>query len=115
MKEKIEVKNAKITGARLLIEDHGILTIFLDLDYGGSGQSFGGYALHISSKKNYGRDVGGFFIWRILETVGVWDWNDLTGKTIRVKAAYDKVHAIGNIIEDRWFDPQKEFAVRYPE
>ena len=40
-----EIKNAIITGTYLGIEDHGILTFWLYLDYGGSGQGFGGYQL----------------------------------------------------------------------
>lgn len=104
----VEIKNAIISDAKIFVEDHGLLSAFVYLDYGCVGQGFGGYSLynpnHISAK-NY----CGHFIWRTMEVVGVSSWNELKGKTVRVKASHERVHAIGHIIKDDWFDPSVDF------
>ena len=94
-----EIKNARITSAEIEIENHGILTCWLYLDYDGAGQGFGGYEITLNA---------GWWIDRILKTVGVQNWADLEGKNIRAEVEHIKVHRIGHIIEDRWFDPEKE-------
>lgn len=105
----METKNAVITCAEIFIEDHGILTAFLYLDYGGESQGFGGYGLQSNSWPNDTPNRAGMFIRRTLEVVGVDNWKNLPGKTIRVKADHTKVHSIGHIIKDNWFTPQEEF------
>jgi len=113
----IEVRNAIITKATITNDDHGLLSAWLSLDYGGSGQDFGGYALYLPfapnpkdfknsiNQKNY----AGHFIWRCMEVADVTEWSKLVGKTIRVKAEHSKVHAIGHIVKDDWFDPSADF------
>lgn len=104
----IELRNAIIRGATLSTSDHGVLSSFIDLDYGDSGQGFGGYALFSPewfSKANY----AGLWIWRCCEVAGVTEWANLKGKTIRAKYDHMKVYAIGHIIKDIWFDPSNEF------
>ena len=105
----IVTKNAVITSARITNDDHGVLSAWLMLDYGGSGgQGFGGYALYyprLDTQANY----AGRFIWRVLEIAGVEKWSDLEGRSIRVKAEHSKVHAIGHILRDDWFNPSEEF------
>lgn len=100
----MEIKNALIRKVRLGFEDHGFLTAWLDLDYGGVHQGFGGYGIG-SAGANY----CGEFIKRTLNVVGVREWSELPGKTIRVKREHTSVHAIGHIIEDRWFAPGEVF------
>lgn len=90
------------------VEDHGIFTCFLNLDYGGLSQSFGGYALDKYDKKEdtrLGTAYGLEFIRRILATLEVSSWEKLPGTHIRVVAQHDKVLSIGHIIKDRWFAP----------
>lgn len=104
-----EIKNAIITGTNLGYESHGILTCMISLNYGGSGQGFGGYALDKwNGKERNGTAYGTEFIRRIIKTVGVENWEDLKGKHVRVDASWGKVHGIGNIIEDKWFYPEKD-------
>lgn len=100
----IEIKNAIIKDADLDIEQ-GFLTAWIMLDYGTVSQGFGGFNLYPPVRYNY----AGLFIHRILEIVGVDKWSKLRGKTIRAKTDCGKVHAIGHIIKDDWFDPEQEF------
>ena len=100
----IEEKVALISSTMLGKEDHGIMTAYLHLDYGGGGQGFGGYAL----KDKY-LDT---FITRVLKTAGVGTWEQLKGKYIRVKSEHAKIHAIapvlgGDFVE--WFNPKEVF------
>jgi hypothetical protein len=114
---EIEIKNAVIKSAEITNDDHGLLTAWLTLDYGGSGQGFGGYSLYLpKSFTHHSMNINyaGHFIWRVMEIAGVNKWSQLTGKTVRVKQEHSGVHAIGHIVKDDWFNPQEDFAkVRY--
>jgi hypothetical protein len=106
-----EIVNAVIESARFDMERG--LSAWLSLNYGGSGQGFGGYLLYAPA--GWAAHPGslnycGHFIWRVLEIAGVGDWSELPGRTIRVRRTFDKVEAIGHIIKDDWFDPTAEFA-----
>lgn len=110
----IESKNAVIEKATITNDDHGLLSAWLSLDYGGSGQGFGGWSLYLPSGFTHhdpkGPNFAGHFIWRVMEIAGVSEWGKLPGKTIRVRAEHSKVHAIGHIVKDDWFEPSKDFA-----
>ena len=101
-----ELKNATITEVRLSNGDHGLLSAWLTLDYGGSMQNFGGHALYNPNHKT--PNYAGLFIWRVLEVVDVSEWSKLVGKTIRVRAGHNGVEAIGHIVNDVWFHPSEE-------
>lgn len=109
--DEINIKNAIITGARIDAGDRGLLTAWLDLDYGGSGQCFGGWALYLPKSYSHHRleSVAGHFIFRCMEIAGVGEWSQMFGKTIRVRADHGRVHAIGHIVKPDWFDPKKDF------
>jgi hypothetical protein len=100
----VEIRNAIIKSVSLGIEDHGFLTAYLHLDYGGTEQGFGGYCLSAPGA-NYGAE----FIRQCLEVVGVREWEDLPGSTVRVKSEHTKAHAIGHIVKERWFNPTELF------
>ncbi len=95
-----EIENAKIESTTLTSnEGHGIPSCMLHLDYGDSRhQGFGGYDL-----RHYGIDM----IVRILDTVGVEHWEDLTGKYIRAEIKDGLIIAIGHITEDQWYYPKE--------
>ncbi len=102
----IEERNARIERTRLFVEDHGMLTAFLYLDYGnGLHQGFGGYALYLPS--GYG-DCGGKFVYSILKTIEQDSWDDLKDKIVRVRIENGLVRAIGHPIKDQWFAPGDE-------
>jgi len=110
--EEPKEKNAKIKGVSLTMEDHGVLSAYLHLDYGGACQSFGNYELYSPyyyQTHQKQANFAGHFIWRCMEIAGVERWEDVAGKTIRVRARHDGIDAIGNIIEDDWFYPSKDF------
>lgn len=109
----MEIKNAIIESAVIDTGDRGLLTAWLFLDYGGSGQGFGGYSLYLPKDYKHHTNKGDFaghFIFRCMQIAGVEKWSDLKGKTIRVKATNDGVEAIGHIVKDDWFNPSEDFA-----
>lgn len=111
--DEVEEKNAIIESVSLTTSERGLLTSYLGLDYGGAGQGFGGYALYLPKSWTHhdpAHPFAGHFIFRVLEIAGVEDWSKLPGRTVRVKASHCKVHAIGHIVKDDWFDPEKDFA-----
>lgn len=92
-----EWKIAKITNVSFGYEDHGILTCMLHLDYGGSAQGAGGYALDEldkATKERRGTAYGLDFIIRTMRAVGVEEWGQLTGKTIYALSSWSKVYGI---------------------
>lgn len=109
----IEIKNAVIESVSINDGERGLLTAYLYLTYGKSGaQGFGGHALYLPKSYSHHKiDLGfaGHFIFRCMQIGGVSRWEDLNGKTIRVKAEHSKVHAIGHIVNDDWFEPAIDF------
>lgn len=108
----IETKNAVIENAEIFVEDHGLLTAYITLDYGGSGQGFGGWGLYLPKTFTHHKlaSPAGHWIFRVLEVAGVEKWSQLKGKTVRVQSEFTKVHAIGHIVKDDWFNPAEDFA-----
>jgi hypothetical protein len=111
----IETRNAVIVSATITNDDHGLLSAWVHLDYGGSGQGFGGYALYLPTSFTHGGmtqpNFAGHFIWRVMEIAGVADWSKLAGKTVRAKCEHSKVHAIGHIVKEDWFNPTGDFEL----
>ena len=112
------IRNAVIESTHLGWEDHGILTCYLYLDYGGSSQGFGGYALDEPTTDRSGKFAGRAgsatgmrFIERILKTVGAEKWEDLKGKHVRVRQDNCTVHSIGHFLEEKWFSPEEFCAL----
>lgn len=109
--------NAIITSAEIRNDEHGCLSAWLMLDYGGSGQGFGGYALYLPHSYKHRadphKDCTGIFIWRCMEIANVSKWSQMVGKTIRVRkeSEFDTIKEIGHIIKDNWFCPEKEFKI----
>jgi hypothetical protein len=113
-----EIVNCKISSTILGLEDHGIFTAYLYLEWSGAGIAFGGYTLDGYDKAKDKRidklGMGLEYIRAVMETVGVSKWEDLSGKFIRLDTEGwgGRALGIGNLIEDKWFYP-KEFFKQY--
>lgn len=113
-------ENGIIKSTFLGVEDHGIFTAFLHIEFDGSGLGFGGYALdqHFNRADKSGRigtAYGMEFIRQILSTLEVDSWENLPRKTVRVRRDDGKIHTIGHIVKNRWFTPATDLAHFYPE
>ena len=113
----IEV-NAVITSADVTLDRDCFLSCWLMLDYGGSGQGFGGYVLGGVSDTKAGRheeqkNIAAIWLVGVLEAAGVTKLSDCVGKVVRVRKVSDfgDILAIGHAIKnDKWFEPRKAFA-----
>ena len=110
------ILNAIIKSASIS-SDRGLLTGWLEFDYGGSGQRFGGHCLYLpkSFKHHELKSFAGHFIWRCMEIGGVTSWEDLPGKAIRVKKHNADIVSIGHIVKDDWFCPEDDFETEEPQ
>jgi len=115
MKEQ-EIVNATIDSAQLGINDHGILDLWLYLNYAdGCTQGFGGFALYLPSSFTHHKleSVAGHYIFRVFEIAGVEDFSKLRGRNVRVSkdAGWNGlVRGVGHIVKDNWFFPADDFA-----
>lgn len=90
-------KNARITKVFVGFDDHGIPTCMLSLDYGGTGQGFGGYDLRFVGHQ--------MFLFELMKTLEVNDLSQLKNLVVRVILIAGSINAIGHILKDQWFDP----------
>lgn len=107
------IYNARVEKANLWFEDHGCLCFDLEFVHQGGHQSFGGINLMNQFTKKFertGGNVAGWYIKRIFDICGAERYDDLKGKTVRVKIEDGIIRAIGNIILDDWFEPRVDFA-----
>jgi hypothetical protein len=106
MSETVE-RNAKITQTYLGMQDNGLMTFFVALDYGGAGQAAGLYALDRPAVEGQafprvGKAPAATMICELLRTLEIKSWEQLPGTACRVIAKADKVVAIGNLLKDAW-------------
>lgn len=107
--EGYTVENAKITSVDLSMADYGVLTIRIGLEGARWGCVFGGYVIgkgYLDADEFEGYASGIEAIMRIMDTVGVENFNDMKNKYVRVatKGWGDSIKIIGNIIKNKWFD-----------
>jgi hypothetical protein len=75
----------RVEGVQLVVEDHGCLTVYLHLNFGGTGQGFGGYALDEWSNekdRRVGTAAGLDFILRLLNLFKVTGLDRIKGRTV---------------------------------
>lgn len=103
-------ENAKITDVSLEINDHCCLTFSITLKGSGWGASFGGCNLAFFNGTLFkGSEKGLEALTRIMYVVGVSKWEDIKSRYVKVKQKDRLVVGIGNIIEDKWFEPREFF------
>lgn len=103
-------ENAQITDVSLEINDHGCLTFSITLKGSGWGANFGGYNLAFFNGTSFeGSEKGLEALTRIMDVVGVAKWEYIKGRYVRAKQEDRLVVGIGNIIEDKWFEPREFF------
>lgn len=108
------IVNAYIEAADLDMEDHGCLVLRMPMQLECGGVCYGGIALghgYLGAKEFSSNGSGLVYIMHIMDTIGVARFQSLKGKHCRVavKSWGDTVKIIGNIIEDKWFDPASFF------
>ena len=110
--DNIKTMNAVIESVSINDAARGLLTAYLYLKHEDGNQGFGGYSLYLPKNFTHHQlmSCAGHFIWRCMEIAGVDSWEKLPGKTIRVKAEHSKIHEIGNIINNDWFNPALDFS-----
>lgn len=89
----MEIKNAKITGTFLGI-DEGRMILRVGLNYGGTVQG--------ATWPTQDFDSG--TIKELLKCLEIDQWEHLVGTPVRVKSSMVSVDAIGHFIEDQWFE-----------
>ena len=78
-------QNAKIDSTSLGFEDHGIFTVMLGLDYGGTHQGAGMLCLSHTDKDTHKvvmRPELGDIILGVMKACGVQEWEKVNGKTV---------------------------------
>ena len=111
----MEIINVKITNVRLTMADHGCLTFYITVKGAGIGVNIGGYCIghgYLGAdefKSKSGADLVAMM--KIMDVVGVTNWEDLKGKYCRIKIddLDSNVTTIGNIIDEKWFDLREFF------
>lgn len=111
------IENARITSAKLYIEDHGIFTFDIRINVGAFCVSVGGYALDTEVKTSNGNKrrvsnpAGLECMRKIMDVVGVGNWDDLKNQYIRFEnnGLGKPVTKIGNIVRDEWIDIDEFF------
>lgn len=104
-------QNAKITETKLgCLHDRNIMTFWIMLDYGGSGQGFGGYCLDSYCKEKKEREpsvLTGYLVHGVLNTLELDSWENLKGTYVRAILDSDKCNAkvigLGHIIKNKEF------------
>ena len=82
-----EIINMKIRNTSLTMADHDALTFNLSLEGDGYGVLYGGYMIgkgYLGAKEFHGSAKGSEALMRIMDTVGVERWEDLSGKYVRI-------------------------------
>lgn len=110
----MEVKNAKIDYTRLG-EIHNIFGFDIGFDYGGAGQSMGGWTLDAPLTDDKGKFIKRVAhaenlqkIMDLLDVLKVETWETLKGTPVRVKCDHSHIYAVGHFLKDEWVQFSKE-------
>ena len=96
IREKCSTKNARISSTQLT---HAPMTAWINLEFDGAAQGFGGHYLVGPAMAN--------FIKGVMSALEADSWEDLQGMHCRAFGDSGKIWSIGHIIKDKWFDLEK--------
>jgi hypothetical protein len=98
------IHNAKIISTDLGFHDGygSVRNAWIHLQYGSSGQGFGGFVL--------GGAYTDAWVYGVLDALKCDGWEKLPGQFVRVRRENGLAVAIGHPLEDRWFEPKVVFA-----
>lgn len=105
-----KIENARIKSTSISMADHGCLIISLNVEGNHWGCNIGGWCNgvgHLGATLWKGNGSAIVAMMKIMDIVGVSNWEELEGKFIRVEVPCSgsrSISKIGNIIEDKWFD-----------
>ncbi len=107
---QVEVSNARIAATQLGFDGAAMFGT-LQLQAQGFGVGFSGHVLHVEAQTqeqaDYQTSFGMDYIAQVLRVVGVQHWESLKGQPVRIAREGNQVIAIGNLIEEIWFEPRK--------
>ena len=114
----MEIRNAKISNVSITMADHGCLTFWVTLEGGSWGCGFGGYCIGKgclgAEPDEFTAESGNGLVamMRIMDTVGVSNWENLKGQYVRckIKDWGEGIDEIGNILKDKWFNIREFFS-----
>ena len=109
---EVEIKNATIESALISSDDRGFLDCWVTLDYGGCSQGFGGYTLYLPKSFTHHElmSIAGHHLFRCMEVAGVGRWEQMEGRTVRVRTVGGMIEAVGHITKDDWYCPKEDFT-----
>lgn len=99
----------------LSYDDHGILTLYVQIDFGGASQGFGGYCLDAYDKASDGRQgsaAGMDFIVRLLKLFDVERLEEIKGRSVYALYEDDSFNSSICGLETPGFDGGKTFLVK---
>lgn len=89
-------------------DDHGILTVAIDFDYGGSSQGLPGWSLDCPREDDdggfigrYGTAVGMEYVSRVMQAFGVREWSEVSGRTVLALIENDLIAGIKPLPTER--------------
>ena len=97
------------------IEDHGIFSSWLHIDFGGTGQGAGGYSLDSPVSDEDGKHIGRFgsafgaqWIMDTLKVVGVDSWERVKGSKVYVlrKDEWSSIEGLAH-----WLKPETNYMI----
>lgn len=103
-----EEKIAKVTSSFIGFEDHGLLSVSLTFDYGGSSQGIGHRAFGSSSEETdeadkwrLAHEMGMDFVRRLMLACGVETWESIKGRTVLVTCSWTEITRIAPLPTER--------------
>ena len=109
-----KIENAIIDSTTITVDDLGLLSARLMLDFGSGGlQEFGSDSAFVMPK-TFGcgtmEYAAGHFIRRVMQIADVERWDQLKGRAVRTTTWDDqRIKGIGHIVRDDWFFPMDDY------